>query len=60
MARQLVLIETSTDAQWRLDDSTRELGRRGVAEARRALRDATRESAAVATANPQREHSTAA
>jgi hypothetical protein len=56
MARQLVLIEAPTDEQWRLDDSTRELGRRGVAEARRALREAT----AMAVSSPQREHGTAA
>jgi hypothetical protein len=58
MARQLVLIETSTDEQWRLDDSTRELGRRGVAEARRALRAAMSE--ATMSAPTQREHGTAA
>ncbi len=40
MARQLALLETRNDDQWRLDDSTRELGRRGVAEARRILHEA--------------------
>ncbi len=35
MPRQLTLIETSPD--WRLDDRTREIGRRGVARARAAL-----------------------
>jgi hypothetical protein len=35
MPRQLTLIEISPD--WRLDDRTREIGRRGVARARAAL-----------------------
>lgn len=35
MPRQLTLIETPPD--WRLDDRTREIGRRGVARARAAL-----------------------
>jgi hypothetical protein len=40
MERQLVLIEErSTD--YRLDDRTREIGRRGVAAAREALRKAS-------------------
>ena len=39
MARQLVLIDT-TGSDWRLDDRTREIGRRGVAEAREILRRA--------------------
>jgi hypothetical protein len=51
MARQLALLETRDDDQWRLDDSTRALGHRGVAEARRILHEA------LAAA---REHDTAA
>ena len=51
MARQLALIETREDEQWRLDDSTRAVGRKGVAEARRILHQA------LAAA---REHDTAA
>jgi hypothetical protein len=39
-AEQLALIDTAPD--WRLDDATREVGRRGVAEARRRLAEATR------------------
>lgn len=39
MARQLQLIR-SDEPVWRLDDETREVGRRGVAAARRALRRA--------------------
>ena len=35
MARQLTLIETS--ATWRLDEQTREVGRRGIASARAEL-----------------------
>ena len=38
MARQLTLIEISPT--WRLDDATREAGRRGVAEARASLQAA--------------------
>jgi hypothetical protein len=38
MTRQLSLIESPPE--WRLDDRTREVGRRGVAEARAALRRA--------------------
>ena len=37
--QQLVLIE-SPASEWRLDDSTRAIGRRGLAEARSALRAA--------------------
>jgi hypothetical protein len=39
MADQLRLIEAD-DPEWHLDEQTRETGRRGVAEARRALRGA--------------------
>jgi hypothetical protein len=57
MERQLHLLEPS-EPDWHLDDTTREIGRRGVAEAREALQrarktaadqrreDATRRSAA--------------
>jgi hypothetical protein len=36
MKRQLVLIESKA-ADWRLDDRTKEVGRRGLAAARAAL-----------------------
>jgi hypothetical protein len=39
MATQLLLLE-STSPNWKLDRRTREIGRRGVAEARAALRRA--------------------
>jgi hypothetical protein len=39
MERQLVLIE-ERGADYRLDDRTREIGRRGIAAAREALRKA--------------------
>jgi hypothetical protein len=42
---QLTLIDTSATV-WRLDERTREAGRKGVAEARRALAVAARRSAA--------------
>jgi hypothetical protein len=45
MTRQLALIETPA-AAWRLDDTTRAIGRRGLEEARSALR-AARTRAAV-------------
>lgn len=38
MARQLTLLETPPT--WRIDESTREVGRRGIAEARAALQTA--------------------
>jgi hypothetical protein len=46
--QQLVLIETP--AEWRLDESTRAIGRRGLAEARTALRAA--QARARAAENP--------
>jgi hypothetical protein len=39
MTRQLVLIE-DREKDWRLDERTREAGRKGVAEARKALAEA--------------------
>ena len=48
MERQLVLLEP--EDPWRLDEQTREIGRRGVAEAREALRKA-RQAAAAAREN---------
>ena len=41
MTTQLLLID-DTDHDWKLDPRTRELGRRGVAQARIALRQAPR------------------
>ncbi len=41
MARQLALISPN-EIDWRLDERTKELGRRGIAEARAALRRAAR------------------
>jgi hypothetical protein len=45
MADQLRLIEAD-NAEWHLDERTRETGRRGVEAARRALRDAAARVAA--------------
>ncbi|HMC41618.1 MAG TPA: hypothetical protein VKI20_01310 [Acidimicrobiales bacterium] len=45
MERQLVLLEEAP-REWRLDDRTREVGRRGVAAARQALRQPGRRPAA--------------
>jgi hypothetical protein len=47
--QQLVLLETP--AEWRLDESTRTIGRRGLAEARSTLRAAQARASA-------REHAT--
>jgi hypothetical protein len=41
MAEQLVLLESDQD-EFRLDERTREIGRRGVAEARRRLAETLR------------------
>jgi hypothetical protein len=46
MPRQLELLLEPPDDDWRLDDRTREAGRRGVAEARRVLAEVTKRSAA--------------
>ncbi|MEY2568275.1 MAG: hypothetical protein QOE35_2804 [Actinomycetota bacterium] len=45
MERQLTLIEIPKKA-WKLDERTREAGKKGIAEARKALADATRKHAA--------------
>jgi hypothetical protein len=47
MERQLVLIE-EREADYRLDERTREIGRRGVAAAREALRRSASADAEVA------------
>jgi len=44
MTRQLVLLDPAA-VDWRLDEHTRQLGRQGVAEARRALAEAARRAA---------------
>jgi hypothetical protein len=46
MTTQLALGFESPDEDWRLDDRTREVGRRGLTEARRILAEATRRRAA--------------
>jgi len=45
MAEQLALIE-NTIPEWQLDERSVEVGRRGVAEARRALQEALQTKAA--------------
>ena len=50
MERQLVLLDADR-AQWRLDDHTREVGRRGIDDARAAL-------SAAATRPTTRSHPT--
>jgi hypothetical protein len=47
MTRQLeLLLDSSDDDDWRLDEHTRAAGRRGVAEARRVLAEVIKRSAA--------------
>ena len=62
MARQLTLLETPP--AWRLDDATREVGRRGVAAARASLQAAmdaarTAEASAATTEHPAHRRSAA-
>jgi hypothetical protein len=45
MGRQLVLLDPK-NIDWRLDERTRELGRQGIADARKALHEASNRSAA--------------
>jgi hypothetical protein len=45
MRRQLVLMEPDK-SDWRLDEATIEIGRRGIAEARKALQRAAQSAAA--------------
>ncbi len=42
MRKQLALIDNDNRADWRLDDRTKDLGRKGVAAARAALEEAAR------------------
>ena len=51
MRTQLALID-SKGSDWRLDERTKELGRRGVAAARAALEEAARAAAAHAERTP--------
>lgn len=57
MERQLKLLDTNEtpDTEWHLDDSTKEVGKRGVAAARAALQLARRQ----ARVTPDRRHDAA-
>ena len=62
MARQLTLLDTPP--AWQIDDATREVGRRGVAEARATLEAAiaarrSAEAAEQARQHPSRDRSAA-
>jgi hypothetical protein len=61
MESQLRLLETTPDTRddWRLDESTREVGRRGIDLARAAL-DRAERLARPATRTPATPHSSAA
>jgi len=54
MAGQLTLLDTLP--QWRIDEATREAGRRGVAEARATLEAAVAARRAAEAAKASREH----
>ena len=53
-ARQLTLLDTPT--AWRIDEATREAGRRGVAEARATLEAAVAAQRSAEAAKNAREH----
>jgi hypothetical protein len=54
MARQLSLLESRRS--WKLSETTREVGRRGVAEARASLEAAVAAARAAEAAKAAREH----
>jgi hypothetical protein len=54
MTAQLELLLESERDDWRLDDHTREVGRRGIAEARRILAEVTRATADDCVGPPRR------
>jgi hypothetical protein len=57
MARQLTLLDTPPE--WRIDETTREVGRRGIAEARASLQAAIAAAQATQATDPAkkgREH----
>lgn len=58
MERQLKLLQTNDalEPEWQLDDTTKEVGKRGVAAARAALQQARRRTVHV---TPDRRHDAA-
>ena len=58
MERQLKLLETNEalEPEWQLDDTTKDVGKRGVAAARAALQQARRQAIRV---TPDRRHDAA-
>jgi len=54
MARQLTLLDTAP--RWRIDEATREVGRRGIAEARASLQAAIAAARTTDSVDPGREH----
>ncbi len=54
MARQLTLLDTPP--KWRIDEATREVGRRGIAEARASLQAAIAAARSAEQAEDGREH----
>jgi len=56
MARQLTLLDTPP--AWRIDEATREAGRRGIAEARASLQAALAAERSADAGRPAGEHPT--
>jgi hypothetical protein len=54
MARQLTLLDTPP--AWRIDETTREVGRRGIAAARASLQAAIASQHATDASSPAAEH----
>jgi hypothetical protein len=61
MERQLTLLESheAAEREWRLDDATKDLGRRGVAAARAAAREALQHARRQPRVTPDRRHDAA-
>lgn len=60
LSPELRLLPTDGQVDWRIDEATREAGRRGVAAARRALADARRRRSPVDATETDQPRTTAA
>jgi len=59
MTAQLILIDTD-EPSWKIPEATREIGRKGLAEARAVLRSIPRREPADASADQHHSHPAAA
>ena len=61
MAGQLKLLETTEphEPDWQLDDTTKEVGKRGVAATRAAIQQARRQTRSEVRVTPDRRHDAA-